>query len=476
MKILKVTLKQHTPLIHFQHGEEGATLRASEVKPKLDKYIIEQIGQGPYEEVKNNVKRDYKDWFIDKKDIYALNYKLTIEAIETNTTTKIPEKNPPKIKTNKETKKKEMYYFLNDFPLLLSNMGGKTDKSKLVNFSYNDTIHLTFIIPNCKSDKSFSSHIINYITPFFANNNFGQRSSKGFGSFTVISITDNDGSETKLEWDSKYLPSGTPLMQYEISNKNRYELYSELFSVIDFYWKYLKSGINYTKRIKGKNGGVIRIYPENYLKSYLFEYLQEKGYTWEKRIIKTKLNLISVKAKNDPTTKESNKPYFFARAHLGCPIKDITYKVKKGTFNYTPTGKIVEDHDNCDISITNDIIERIPSSIIFKPIFSTQNKVEEKNGIKRNIAIKTVRIYILFNNQIIEALKKCPNTDFAFKKGEQTVNVPLFINNGKGEKVIINVKDLISSFLRIIKTKEISPINFRGENIIEGQKIIISNI
>ena len=36
MKTLKVTLKQHTPLIHFQHEQYGATLRASEVKPKLD--------------------------------------------------------------------------------------------------------------------------------------------------------------------------------------------------------------------------------------------------------------------------------------------------------------------------------------------------------------------------------------------------------------------------------------------------------
>ena len=41
MKKLTIKLKQHTPLIHFQHDEYGATLRASEVKPKLDKYIIQ---------------------------------------------------------------------------------------------------------------------------------------------------------------------------------------------------------------------------------------------------------------------------------------------------------------------------------------------------------------------------------------------------------------------------------------------------
>jgi hypothetical protein len=40
---LKFTLKQHTPLIHFQHDQAGATLRATEVKPKLDQFIIEKL-------------------------------------------------------------------------------------------------------------------------------------------------------------------------------------------------------------------------------------------------------------------------------------------------------------------------------------------------------------------------------------------------------------------------------------------------
>ncbi len=34
------TLTQHTPLLHFLHDQPGATLRATELKPKLDKFII----------------------------------------------------------------------------------------------------------------------------------------------------------------------------------------------------------------------------------------------------------------------------------------------------------------------------------------------------------------------------------------------------------------------------------------------------
>ncbi|HEC99336.1 MAG TPA: hypothetical protein ENN18_03005 [Proteobacteria bacterium] len=36
---LIIKLKQHTPIIHFQHDQKGATLRATELKPKLDRYI-----------------------------------------------------------------------------------------------------------------------------------------------------------------------------------------------------------------------------------------------------------------------------------------------------------------------------------------------------------------------------------------------------------------------------------------------------
>ena len=39
-----ITLKQHTPIIHFQHDQEGATLRATELKPKLDRFLIKKLG------------------------------------------------------------------------------------------------------------------------------------------------------------------------------------------------------------------------------------------------------------------------------------------------------------------------------------------------------------------------------------------------------------------------------------------------
>ena len=61
---LNYTLKAQSPMIHFQAQQQGATLRATEVKPKLDKFIIQKLGA-------ENIPQD---WFIPNTK--AFNYKL----------------------------------------------------------------------------------------------------------------------------------------------------------------------------------------------------------------------------------------------------------------------------------------------------------------------------------------------------------------------------------------------------------------
>ena len=73
MKTLTVTLKQHTPLIHFQHDQYGATLRASEVKPKLDRFIFSLLEEG-----KEEAKR--RGWTKGNDRTLSLNYKLKIKS------------------------------------------------------------------------------------------------------------------------------------------------------------------------------------------------------------------------------------------------------------------------------------------------------------------------------------------------------------------------------------------------------------
>ncbi len=56
------TLKQHTPIIHFQPEQSGATLRATELKPKLDRFLIEKVDNLPIKTTKDGKRRylDYK--------------------------------------------------------------------------------------------------------------------------------------------------------------------------------------------------------------------------------------------------------------------------------------------------------------------------------------------------------------------------------------------------------------------------------
>ena len=57
------TLTPQSPLIHFQYGQKGATLRATEVKPKFDKFLISKAKKNHF---------DLSGCFIG--DTNALNY------------------------------------------------------------------------------------------------------------------------------------------------------------------------------------------------------------------------------------------------------------------------------------------------------------------------------------------------------------------------------------------------------------------
>lgn len=50
-------LEQITPMWHFQGDDPNCCLRATEVKPKLDKFIIKSLGE-------DNIPAD---WWIDKE-------------------------------------------------------------------------------------------------------------------------------------------------------------------------------------------------------------------------------------------------------------------------------------------------------------------------------------------------------------------------------------------------------------------------
>ena len=221
MKTIKVELMQHTPMIHFQYDQDGATLRASEVKPKLDRFLLDKLGK--------DVK---KEWLVGSGSHPALDYKMRFEAGELAKNVQLnayTPKNGTKWKT--------------DFPMLLSNImgGGQVKKEDLRFFSMHKTVTMTLYFKN--EELLNALNIETEIPKFFATTNFGQRSNKGFGSFTVTSIGDINCKNTAFANNDFYMnfsngsASVYPNKIYTIAKQK------SLFKIIDAFWTEVKKEI-----------------------------------------------------------------------------------------------------------------------------------------------------------------------------------------------------------------------------------------
>jgi hypothetical protein len=307
MAELIVKLKQHTPIIHFQHYQKGATLRASELKPKLDKFLIDELKLTEVDEKGRIVpKRKYLNWFNNKEKL-SLDYKV-----------KIIDKDP--------------------IP--------KRGKVEIMPSTFENWIlskDLTLIISTFNNQ--LSKEIENNIDLFFAKFNFGKRQNKGFGCF----YPDNLGEENL---EKKLKEAG--LVVYKFKDPLRNEVQTDTYfyeHIISKCWRRLKSGKNFSP----------------YEKSRVFEYLSKKNLRWEKRWIKRKLKeMIDKKILpedliytyqpidiNCQNTWEDNgnAEYRFGRALLGLPEH---YEFRANN-----------DH-LYQVKVLNSEIERFKSPVTFK--------------------------------------------------------------------------------------------------------------
>jgi len=181
-------LKQHTPIIHFQADQNGATLRATELKPKFDKFLLERAKEIPFKENANGSR--------------SLDYKVAIEQDYTSAI---------------EIKERD--------PLFFGNMGDgemKKFKQQLKNFK------ITFFSFDFKVLEAIKEHF----EAFLANTNFGTRQNKGFGSFTTSDTTKDKAEKLLLKYSSKLFSLGAC------------KDYKDGFKKIDSFYKRLKAGTN----------------------------------------------------------------------------------------------------------------------------------------------------------------------------------------------------------------------------------------
>lgn len=373
MNKLTVTLKQHTPLIHFQHNQEGATLRASEVKPKLDKYLIKHVFGDNFEKCKHflvgytpNNERILSEKF--KSGFRALDYKLRISADDISK----KEYMIVSLLNSKGRDKLQSEYNINvldntpyfaqeqltkdilEDPLIWDN--GINPTGKIKEFKKGliwDHICLSFFSLNSfkQGNQRLIEIIKDQIEQFFLMTNFGTRSTKGFGSFTVSRIDKQD-----VIWNDKemsLLPCGFVYKKNTSNNK-----LGVIFKEIKEDYQKLKSGVNY-------NG---------YTKSLLFCYAVDKmidNPRWEKRYFKQQLQ----------PSQGTEKPlgYFKLKAN-NAPVADSSgYSTWNNNYNYQYLRALLglaeqyefqlqDSNDKVVVKVQSDDIYRYASPLLFKVI------------------------------------------------------------------------------------------------------------
>jgi len=247
---LEIKLKQHTPLIHFQHDQEGATLRASEVKPKLDKFILSKLVPETREKGKN------EGWIKDKNGKVWLDYKMIVEA-KNFQSIQIPIKPVRKRGELQTDEIGRQLFTTNSYPdnnasLIMSNIGGRV-KDEVHNFSMASSVQMKIFV----NYVGLEQLLIDNLNIFFGRNSFGNRTSKGFGSFEVKSINEQEESG-EIDTDS-YILSFTMNLGDKIDDKN--QIYRDVFRVINSLWKSLKN----ISEVRGKseNNVLLKISPQN---------------------------------------------------------------------------------------------------------------------------------------------------------------------------------------------------------------------
>lgn len=226
---LELDLKCHAPIIHFQPSTnaKGATLRASEVKPKFDKYIWTKEP----EELATYELLPYKMKFIEKKK-EVIDEKVADEYVD------IP-----------------LYYAKDQKRMVITNPR---------------------IVITC-FDPILQKLIVKHIKNFFIVTNFGAAQGKGYGSFTIDSEKNDQVEQENIE---KILMEEFGLKTlYKIDcNKlvgklAKFEAIKKIFRIIENFYKIIKGGINHKEYIKG----------------FLFIHMNEKGIKNEKAVLKTEI-------------------------------------------------------------------------------------------------------------------------------------------------------------------------------------------
>ena len=333
-------LVQHTPLIHFQHSEPHACLRATEVKPKLDRFLIEQL-----EKDDRFGDGRWKKWFVGDGSQQSFDYmmRITPNSEQVDRTQSI-ERDIAKIENQDYKHFHEIHknYFGN-----MASEKKREEKKKAIretfkeSLFYKDGLTLTIrcFIPE------LLTFIDEHIRGFFMMHNFGTRQRKGFGSFTV-DISTEPNAPKGFDLVGKYCPNAYYCKLDGNVNAD---------ALLDAVWvisAFLRSGFN-----RGEG---------NYVRGFVFRYFQREKNPLanDKAFVKQKVlrNVYDEATRGEHLHPYGNNVrYRYVRGLLGTN--------ENSRFCRDPRGETREDLTVHNIYIHSaEGVERFPSPLLFKPI------------------------------------------------------------------------------------------------------------
>lgn len=327
-------LVQHTPLIHFQHSEPHACLRATEVKPKLDRFLIEQL-----EKDDRFGDGRWKKWFVGDGSQQSFDYimRITPNSEQVDRTQSIEraiaraEHRPPNASLHEIHKN----YFGN--MASGNNIQDTIRETFKESLFYKDGLTLTIrcFIPE------LLTLIDEHIRGFFMMHNFGTRQRKGFGSFTVdISTKPNEPKGFDLV--GKYCPNA---YYCKLDNDVNADALLDAVWVIS---AFLRSGFN-----RGEG---------NYVRGFVFRYFQREKNPLanDKAFVKQQ---VLHNVYNEATRGEHLHPYG----------NNVRYRYVRGLLGTNENSRFCRApnaHTPVYDIYTHSAegIERFPSPLLFKPI------------------------------------------------------------------------------------------------------------
>lgn len=321
---IQFVLRQHTPIIQFQHNQAGATLRPSELKSKLDRFIIGKLtdcfsakADARLEAFK---KHEHAGWLKrkEKAEHPAMDYQVKVDVLEELEGVRPYEQIPQR------------------YPGFFANMGRGNEKY----FCF----HKFVVVGISSRQKSLIDYIEQHFIGFLFQTNFGTRQSKGFGSYFLVQPPEG-------------FLQAAPRFSFDVDTSRQQgemERVKELFRMVDLFYRSLRSGVN-----NSKMDGF-------YFKSMLWWYLKQKGLQWDKKTIKQQFYASSEDSekRNRKNAQDKDTPLFYE-------------EVRKQTAN-TPSGQEEETH-----LLWRDLLGLSSEQSWFAYDKDTVNKDHKKDDIKR---------------------------------------------------------------------------------------------